>query len=102
MIIVDSKNATLLVKPILNKYWKETSWKLNQDFFINPISNWDRFKKTGVDWLVVDESRPSSNDFSKIATLKLKSHSMSLWKIDDPYQGEVPQPLNPCDSKSNF
>jgi hypothetical protein len=38
-----------LSEPILNKYWKEDFWKLNQDFFITPNNqNWELFQKSGV------------------------------------------------------
>lgn len=91
-----------LPEAITNRYWKESDWKLNQEFFIDPKSNWERFKKTGVKWLVVDESRPSIKDYSSIATLTLRSNVVSLWKINEPYSGEIRKPANPCDSKSNY
>ena len=91
-----------LREAITNRYWKETDWKLNQDFFLNPQSNWERFKKTGVDWLVVDETRPSSKDFSSIAKLVMKSNVVALWKINEPFNGEIAKPINPCDSRSNY
>jgi hypothetical protein len=91
-----------LPEAISNRYWKESDWKLNQDFFNDPKSNWDRFKKTGVKWLVVDESRLSKKDYSSIASLVLRSNVVSLWEINEPFFGEIKKPTNHCDSKSNY
>jgi hypothetical protein len=86
-----------LSEPILNKYWKEDFWKLNQDFLINPNThNWEKFKKTGVDWLVVDSTRPSAKNYNDFADLIKTEGSMSLWKIKSPYQGEILKQNNPC------
>ncbi len=86
-----------LAEPILNKYWKEDFWKLNQDFLINPDNqNWDLFQKSGVDWLVVDSTRPSAADYNEFAELIKTEGSVSLWKIKNPYQGEVLKQTNPC------
>ena len=91
-----------LTEAITNRYWKETDWKLNQDFFVDPSKNWDRFKKTGVKWLVVDQTRTFSEELNQIAELKLRSKDMSLWKIINPYEGPFPKIENPCDQSSNF
>jgi hypothetical protein len=86
-----------LSEPILNKYWKEDFWKLNQDFLINPnAQNWEVFQKSGVDWLVVDSTRPSASDYNDFAELVKTERSVSLWKIKSPYQGEILKPSNPC------
>jgi hypothetical protein len=86
-----------LSEPILNKYWKEDFWKLNQDFLINPnAQNWEMFQKTGVDWLVVDSTRPSATSYNEFADLIKTEGSMSLWKIKNPYQGEILTQKNPC------
>lgn len=86
-----------LSEPILNKYWKEDFWKLNQDFLINPnAQNWEKFQKTGVDWLVVDSTRPSATNYNDFADLIKTEGTMSLWKIKSPYQGEVLKQNNPC------
>ena len=86
-----------LSEPILNKYWKEDFWNLNQDFFINPnAQNWETFQKTGVDWLVVDSTRPSAANYNDFADLIKTEGSMSLWKIKNPYQGEILKQNNPC------
>jgi len=86
-----------LSEPILNKYWKEDFWKLNQDFLINPnAKNWEMFQKTGVDWLVVDSTRPSASNYNEFADLIKTEGSMSLWKIKNPFQGEVLTQKNPC------
>jgi hypothetical protein len=90
-----------LAEPILNKYWKEDFWKLNQDFLINPNSqNWDLFQKSGVDWLVVDATRPSAANYNEFADLVKSDGSVSLWKIKNPYQGEVLKQTNPCGPES--
>jgi hypothetical protein len=90
-----------LSEPILNKYWKEDFWKLNQDFFITPNNqNWEIFQKSGVDWLVVDSTRPSAANYNKFADLVKIEGSVSLWKIKNPYQGEVLKQTNPCGPKS--
>jgi hypothetical protein len=90
-----------LAEPILNKYWKEDFWKLNQDFLINPNSqNWDLFQKSGVDWLVVDSTRPSAANYNEFADLVKSEGSVSLWKINNPYQGEVLKQKNPCGPES--
>jgi len=90
-----------LAEPILNKYWKEDFWKLNQDFLINPNSqNWDLFQKSGVDWLVVDATRPSAANYNEFADLVKSEGSVSLWKIKNPYQGEVLKQKNPCGPES--
>jgi hypothetical protein len=86
-----------LSEPILNKYWKEDFWKLNQDFFINPnAQNWMAFQQTGVDWLVVDSTRPSAPNYNDFADLIKSEGSVSLWKIKNPYQGEIVKQKNPC------
>jgi hypothetical protein len=86
-----------LSEPILNKYWKEDFWNLNQDFFINPnAQNWEMFQKTGVDWLVVDSTRPSATNYKDFADLIKTEGTMSLWKIKNPYQGEILQQNNSC------
>jgi hypothetical protein len=90
-----------LAEPILNKYWKEDFWKLNQDFFITPNNqNWELFQKSGVDWLVVDSTRPSAANYNEFADLVKSEGSVSLWKIKNPYQGEVPKQTNPCGPES--
>jgi hypothetical protein len=90
-----------LSEPILNKYWKEDFWKLNQDFLINPnAQNWGMFQKTGVDWLVIDSSRPSATNYNDFADLVKSEGSVSLWKIKNPYQGEVLKQNNPCGPES--
>ncbi len=90
-----------LSEPILNKYWKEDFWKLNQDFFINPTAqNWELFQKTGVDWLVVDSTRPSVASYQDFAELVKSEGSVSLWKIKNPYQGEILKQKNPCGAES--
>jgi hypothetical protein len=92
-----------LAEPILNKYWKEDFWKLNQDFFITPnIQNWEVFQKSGVDWLVVDATRPSAANYEEFADLVKSEGSVSLWKIKNPYQGEVLKQKNPCGSESSI
>jgi hypothetical protein len=90
-----------LSEPILNKYWKEDFWKLNQDFLVNPnAQNWGVFQKTGVDWLVIDSSRPSATNYNDFAELVKSEGSVSLWKIKNPYQGEVLKQNNPCGPES--
>jgi hypothetical protein len=90
-----------LSEPILNKYWKEDFWKLNQDFFITPNNqNWELFQKSGVDWLVVDSTRPSATNFNEFADLVKSEGSVSLWKIKNPYQSEVLKQTNPCGPES--
>jgi hypothetical protein len=90
-----------LSEPILNKYWKEDFWILNQDFFISPNNqNWEVFQKSGVDWLVVDSTRPSAANYNEFADLVKSEGSVSLWKIKSPYQGEVPKQTNPCGPES--
>jgi hypothetical protein len=90
-----------LSEPILNKYWKEDFWKLNQDFLVNPnAQNWGVFQKTGVDWLVIDSSRPSATNYNDFADLVKSEGSVSLWKIKNPYQGEVLKQNNPCGPES--
>jgi hypothetical protein len=92
-----------LAEPILNQYWKEDNWKLNQDFFANPTSeNWNTFSKSGVDWLVVDSARPSSLDYSEVADLVKTEGKVSLWKIKDPYTGVVERQANPCEKTSTL
>jgi hypothetical protein len=90
-----------LSEPILNKYWKEDFWKLNQDFLISPnTQNWEVFQKSGVDWLVIDSSRPSATNYNDFAELVKSEGSVSLWKIKNPYQGEVLKQNNPCGPES--
>lgn len=86
-----------LAEPILNQYWKEDNWKLNQEFFTNPtVENWSTFSKSGVDWLVVDSTRPSAPSYTEVAELVKTDGKVSLWKITDPYTGIVEKQLNPC------
>ena len=90
-----------LSEPILNKYWKEDFWILNQNFFISPNNqNWEVFQKSGVDWLVVDSTRPSAANYNEFADLVKSEGSVSLWKIKNPYQGEVLKQKKPCGPES--
>jgi hypothetical protein len=90
-----------LAEPILNKYWNEDSWIVNQDFFIAPNpENFEVLRKSGVDWLVVDTKRPSVSSYEPFAELVKNSGAVSLWKITDPYLGEVVKQNDPCGSKS--
>jgi hypothetical protein len=90
-----------LAEPILNKYWKEDSWRINQDFFIAPnAENFEVLRKSGVDWFVVDRARPSVSSYEPFAELVKTSGSVSLWKVTDPYLGEVLKQSDPCGPKS--
>jgi hypothetical protein len=90
-----------LSEPILNKYWKEDSWRLNQDFFITPnTENFEILRKSGVDWFVVDSTRPSVGSYEPFAELVKTSGTISLWKVTDPYLGEVLKQSDPCGPKS--
>ncbi len=90
-----------LAEPILNKYWKEDSWKVNQDFFIAPSTeNFEVLRKSGADWFVVDTARPSVSSYEPFAELVKTSGSVSLWKVTDPYLGEVLKQSDPCGPKS--
>jgi hypothetical protein len=90
-----------LSEPILNKYWKEDSWKVNQDFFIAPSpENFEVLRKSGVDWFVVDTARPSMTNYEPFAELVKTSGSVSLWKVTEPYLGEVLKQSDPCGPKS--
>jgi hypothetical protein len=90
-----------LAEPILNKYWKEDSWRVNQDFFITPNNeNFEVLRKSGVDWFVVDATRPSVSNYEPFAELVKTSGTVSLWKVTDPYLGEVLKQSDPCGSKS--
>jgi hypothetical protein len=90
-----------LAEPILNKYWKEDSWRVNQDFFINPNpENFEVLRKSGVDWFVVDTTRPSVSNYEQFAELVKTSGTVSLWKVKDPYLGEVLKQSDPCGPKS--
>jgi hypothetical protein len=92
-----------LSEPILNKYWKEDSWKLNQDFFINPNdSNWEVFKQTGVDWLVVDKARPHASTFIEFADLMKTEGQIELWKLRNSFQGEILPQNEPCGPNSSL
>jgi hypothetical protein len=90
-----------LAEPILNKYWKEDSWKVNQDFFISPTTeNFEILRKSGVDWLVVDITRPSLSNYEPFAELVKTSGNVSLWQVTEPYLGEVLKQSDPCGPKS--
>jgi hypothetical protein len=90
-----------LSEPILNKYWKEDSWRVNQDFFIAPNSgSFEVLRKSGVDWFVVDTTRPSAINYEPFAELVETSGTVSLWKVKDPYLGEVLKQSDPCGPKS--
>jgi hypothetical protein len=90
-----------LAEPILNRYWKEDSWRLNQDFFIAPnTENFEVLRKSGVDWFVVDTTRPSVNNYEQFAELVKTSGSVSLWKVTKPYLGKVLKQSEPCGPKS--
>jgi hypothetical protein len=90
-----------LSEPILNKYWKEDSWRVNQDFFITPNpENFEVLRNSGVDWFVVDTKRPSVSSYEPFAELVKNIGAVSLWKITDPYLGEVVKQNDPCGSKS--
>jgi hypothetical protein len=90
-----------LSEPILNKYWKEDSWKVNQDFFITPNDeNFEVLRKSGVDWFVVDTARPSVSSYEPFAELVKTNGGVSLWKVTDPYPGQVLNQSDPCGPKS--
>ncbi len=90
-----------LAEPILNQYWKEDSWKVNQDFFIAPTTeNFEVLRKSGVDWFVVDITRPSVSNYEPFAELVKTGGSVALWKVTDPYLGEVLKQSDPCGPKS--
>ena len=90
-----------LSEPILNKYWKEDSWRVNQDFFITPTTeNFEVLRKSGVDWLVVDTTRSSVSNYEPFAELVKTSGSVSLWKVTDSYLGEVLRQSDPCGPNS--
>ena len=90
-----------LAEPILNKYWKEDSWRVNQDFFITPNSeNFEVLRKSGVDWFVVDTKRPNASSYEPFSELVKTSGSVSLWKVKDPSLGEVFKQSDPCGPKS--
>jgi hypothetical protein len=90
-----------LSEPILNKYWKEDSWKVNQDFFIAPnTETFEVLRKSGVDWFVVDATRPNVSTYEPFAELVKTSGSVSLWKVTDPYLGEVLKQSDPCGPNS--
>jgi hypothetical protein len=90
-----------LSEPILNKYWKEDSWRVNQDFFIAPNSgSFEVLRKSGVDWFVVDITRPSAINYEPFAELVETSGTVSLWKVKDQYLGEVLKQSDPCGPKS--
>ena len=92
-----------LAEPILNQYWKADNWKLNQDFFTNPtVENWSAFSKSGIDWLVVDSTRPSAPSYTEVAELVKTDRKVSLWKITDPYTGIVETQSNPCSQTSTL
>ena len=92
-----------LAEPILNQYWKTDNWKLNQDFFTNPtVENWNTFSKSGVDWLVVDSTRPSASSYTGVAELVKTEGKVSLWKITNPYIGIVDKQANPCGKTSTL
>jgi hypothetical protein len=90
-----------LAEPILNKYWKEDSWRVNQDFFISPTTEtFEVLRKSGVDWFVVDSTRPSLSNYEQFAELVKTSGTVSLWKVTDPYLGEFLKQSDPCGPKS--
>jgi hypothetical protein len=66
------------------------------------VDNWNKLKKSGIDWLVVDSSRPSAGSYSEIAELIKTEGKVSLWKIRDPYTGSVEKQSNPCGSESTL
>jgi 2-keto-3-deoxy-L-rhamnonate aldolase RhmA len=90
-----------LSEPLLNKYWKEDSWRINQDFFLTPNdASFEILQKSGVDWLVIDSSRPIASDFNNYAELIKTSGNMTLWKIINPYRDQVSKQIDPCGPKS--
>ena len=90
-----------LAEPILNKYWTEESWRVNQDFFITPNpENFEVLRKSGVDWFVIDVTRPSVSNYEPFAELVKTSGTVSLWKVKDRYLGEVLKQSDPCGPKS--
>ena len=92
-----------LAEPIINQYWKEDNWKLNQDFFTNPtVENWSTFSKSGIDWLVVDSTRPSAPSYTEFAELVKTDGKVTLWKIANPYTGIVKKQPNPCSQASTL
>ena len=90
-----------LSEPLLNKYWKEDSWRITQDFFLTPNdASFEILRKSGVDWLVIDSSRPSASEFNKFAELIKTSGNMTLWKLINPYRDQVSKQIEPCGPKS--
>ena len=90
-----------LTEPILNKYWKEQTWKDNQNFFIQPSNeNFEYLRISGVDWLVVDSTRPSISSYEPFAELIKSEGSVSLWKVKNPYSNKTFKQNDPCGPKS--
>jgi hypothetical protein len=98
-----SYTTCALSEPIFNKYWKEDNWKFNQDFLNNPnAQNWEVFKKSGVDWLVIDTTRPSAVSFTEVADLVKTEGKVSLWKIKNPYLGKIVKQTESCGPESTL
>jgi len=96
-----SYTTCALSDPILNSYWKEDSWKANQDFFINPTQEtWNDFKQSQVRWLVVDTTRPSASSYQEFADLVKTSGQMQLWKIKNPELNSNNASFDSCSSDS--
>ena len=74
---------------------------MNHDFVTTPSDkSFELLRKSGVDWLVVDSTRPNAKNFENYAKLVLTSGTVSLWKVTNPYQGEVLKQSEPCGPKS--
>jgi hypothetical protein len=92
-----------LSEPILNKYWKEDSWNANQDFFIEPSEgNFELLRKSGVDWLLVDSTRPSNSTYEPFAELIKSEGKMSLWKVKNSYSTKIGNQKYPCGPSSEM
>jgi hypothetical protein len=66
------------------------------------MENWNNLKKSGIDWLVVDSSRPSASNYSEVAELIKTEGNVSLWNIKEPYVGTVSKQANPCGPESTL
>lgn len=91
-----------LSDPILNSYWRSDSWKSNQVFFLNPNEQtWNLFKDSGVKWLVVDTTRPSSSSYSDFAELVKTSGQVQLWKVSNPVDIKISPKTDACSTKTS-
>jgi hypothetical protein len=74
-----------LSEPLINRFWNDELFELNQKVVLNPDAIAMReVSRYGAKWIVIDRLRPATENFSSLATLEFSKGDMEVWKISNP------------------